>query len=169
MDTDILNPSIDNVLDNLYIGNQAAAMSPRDMSKMSIIVNCSTHIPNYHDKSGVKYINIPVYDPGGTEDVWGKNQEIMVNKMISDVPGVYRSLKSGKHVYVHCHAGMQRSAAFVVAILMYHHVKTFGTIESRDVNDIMQYLRGRRQLVFNYGRNVNFLPALRCYLQYLAR
>ena len=102
--------------DGLYLGNWNEVTFPSVMKKLNIkVVVTAMHLPllNYEEFDGIEYHFIQVEDLD--------NEDIL-----SYFPFAYKIIskaqQEGKNVYVHCHAGISRSATIVISFLMkkYH-------------------------------------------------
>ena len=77
--------------------------------------------------------------------------------MLKWLPGALRFIRRehalGRNVLVHCAAGQQRSAAIVVAYLMFFN--------NMPLDKAIKYVRSKRPIAFFYGMHVNFMPTLK--------
>ncbi len=139
--------SASQIIKGLWIGDMNAAVDKNFFIKYNIgaVINCTPNVPM---KFKVKYMHIDIDDSLQQKDI---------NKMIEALPYAisfihkYRDLE-GKNVLVHCHAGMQRSAAIVVAYLSHYHKMTL----KQAIKHVIRF----RPVAFHHGRNVNFEQAL---------
>lgn len=101
------------IVPRLWLGNKNAA-SDGDWLRshgITVVFNCTKDWP-YHPDILRKY-RVPVHDnlePEEIQNLYTWSPEIMY-KLISEY-------KRGEIILVHCHAGMQRSAAVVAMFLM---------------------------------------------------
>lgn len=140
----------DKIVKGLYLGDELAAEDIEFFKKNRIgaVLNCTTDVPNHFRRSNVEYMRIPV------EDNLRENQ---INKMTLYMPHacsfIYKNLNiEHKNVLIHCHAGMQRSAAVVLYYLM-----KVGGMKKRDA---IRLMRSKRGIVFHGGAHINFEKAL---------
>jgi protein-tyrosine phosphatase len=158
--------SADEVIPGLWIGNQASSADIGFLKRHDIktIINCSTHIPfvdhNEHKRVAVR---IPVLDPGPFKPLGYPDVAKMYKAMPDAVEIIRQSLKHGG-VLVHCHAGMQRSAAVVVVYLLHYHF----TDKCNNMGDAykraVEFLLEKRPRVFYHGWHVNFQHAIKRYM-----
>jgi len=112
VDINSITPSYTQVLNGLWISNEAASQSAKFMhtKNISFVVNCSKNIPNKFDKY-IRYLRLNVNDPGPFKTGHSNEDNI---KMIKYIPmavnAIHEALQRGENVLVHCHAGAQRSA-----------------------------------------------------------
>ena len=134
----------DEVYSGIFVGDHHAAGDFDFMIKNNVkrVVNCTTHIPNYYSKLGVKYFNIPVLDSTDSE-----NQQIMAT-MLPDavsfatvpIPSKYTNAGS---VLIHCHAGMSRSCTVAAAVV--------STLVPMTTQQSIQYIKSKRHIAFANG------------------
>lgn len=148
----ITNPtSHDNyneIIPGLYLGNYDAAMSKTFITDKDInfVVNCSNDLdfPDFYrtiHKPDFKYIRIALDDSHRDID-----QLIMSVSLPKICPIIHDNLLKGLNVYVHCYAGMQRSATVVICYLMYKDL-----VEKRKLKNLSAYykfLKSKRVVVF---------------------
>jgi len=148
----ITNPtSEDNyneIIPGLYLGNYDAAMSKTFITDkdINLVVNCSNDLefPYFYrtiHKSDFKYIRIPLDDSHRDVD-----QLVMSVSLPKICPIIHDNLLKGLNVYVHCYAGMQRSATVIICYLMY---KDF--VEKKKLKNLSAYykfLKYKRIIVF---------------------
>ncbi len=158
------------IIPNLYLGTIEASQDVQFIhdKNISVIVNCTKDIKDtfslnllkpiedapldvqewlYNNSYYVKYYRIPVDDSGRPKDI----QEFY-NYAIPLLPIIKREYDNGKKILIHCLAGVQRSASFVVAFLMYYCNKR--------LDETIEYVIGRKPNVFFFGKTNNFIDAL---------
>jgi len=118
-------------------------------NNIKVIINCSKDLPFYFSEKEVPYrYRIPVNDD---------KQETSIYEMYLYLPTIVNKIKNhidnNHNVYIHCHAGMQRSACVVCAYLMCYHNMSF--------QESYNYLKSRRSIVFT--PNINFKKSLLSY------
>lgn len=166
--------SADQVLPGLWIGNQAASQSQKWLKSKNILTvfNATKHLPF---AGGRVEIRIPVNDPGPFNDIEQSDVATMYRALPCAVDMLHDSLAKGA-VLVHCHAGMQRSAALVTAYLAkYYFHKLDGVngggnkITPQMANSLYKrskdFLISKRSKVFYNGWYVNFEKAIKKYIQ----
>jgi len=146
------------ILPGLFVGNMHAARDPIFFKENNIkaVLNMTPEIQHYFtSKTGdIEYMRLNVNDSLKQEDF---------NKMFKYFPSgisfIYKNLNlEGKNVLIHCHAGVQRSAAMAVAYMMLIYKKPL----KKSIDLVIQ----KRPIAFLYGRSVNFMPALSKFAQF---
>jgi protein-tyrosine phosphatase len=158
------------IIPNLYLGS---IESSRDNdfifgNKISVIINCSKDIIDtyslnllkpieeapqsvqdwlYNNSYYIKYYRIPIDDSGKDKDI-----QDFYKLVIPLLPIIKKEYDSGKKILVHCSAGVQRSASFVCAFLMYYH--------NISLQQSIDYVLEKKPNVFFFGRQNNFINAL---------
>lgn len=105
------------IRENLYLGSDAHARSIIMMNAIgaNLIVNCTATIPNYHED--IQYKRFPLTDKADDPiELYFKDACITIADAI----------KKGETVFVHCAAGISRSASIVIAYLITSENITFG-------------------------------------------
>jgi len=103
------------IVPGLWVGSQGDSRSLDFMRRHDIrlVVNCSRNIPSRFRKGqGIKYLRVAVDDAP-------YEQNEMLRALPAVVPAIDEMLRAGRGVLVHCHAGMQRSAAVAAGYLMW--------------------------------------------------
>lgn len=133
------------IVPRLWLGNKTAASDTEWLKKhgITVVFNCTKDWP-FH-ASVMRQYRVPVHDNLQKEEIdnlhaWAP--EIMV-KLIQEY-------KRGETILVHCHAGMQRSAAVVAMFLM--------TVYGMSKDDAKKLIRSKRAIAF--FPSANFEPAL---------
>lgn len=144
--------SVDEIIPGIWLGNEAASQSKEWIKAKNItrVINCSKHINSPHKH--VKYLRIPINDLGLSLEMNDDNT-ILYESVDSIINFIDDALNRNEAILVHCHAGMQRSAAVLAIYLMKKRFRS-------NPNESIAFLRRRRPLVFNYGKSVNFTPAI---------
>jgi hypothetical protein len=117
-------PSRVDVNKKLYLGseNHASSIDILNAIKVDLVINCTKNIPNYFDNLDlysdrfIDYIRVPINDTA-SEDI-GKYFE-QTSKIIQ------KALDSDLTVFVHCKAGISRSASIVIAYIMWSENMSF--------------------------------------------
>lgn len=141
---------IDRVINHLYIGNIYTALNEDILreNNIQVVVNCTTDIP-FLDADFIK-------DGYRCELEDDKSQEQMEHmlssfKYILDI--IKTHIDNNENVFVHCRAGVQRSASIVVAYLMKYN--------NFELKDAITYLKSIRYCVFN--PQPNFITSLKSF------
>jgi protein-tyrosine phosphatase len=153
--TEFFNMNYDNynkIITGLYLGNYTPAYDKKFIleKKIDLVINCSNDIefPNFYKKSIIlerpnfKYIRIALDDSFNETD-----QIIMANNLEKICPIIHKYLKNKQNIYIHCYAGMQRSATIVLCYLIYKDY-----IENNKILSLKKYykfLKRKRIVVFN--------------------
>jgi hypothetical protein len=166
VDPETYRVSVNEILPNLWLGNQAASQNAEfiEKNKIGVVINCSKNIPCKFT-SNCRYYRIAINDPGvfSVPDLQSALNQDDISLMTKVLPYIvqliYLYLHNGVPVLVHCHAGMQRSAAVVAAYLMKYQ---YSGIKNKKLKyqSAYQQVLAKRPVAFNYGQNVNFGPAL---------
>uniref|UniRef100_A0A0N7ZBB6 protein-tyrosine-phosphatase n=2 Tax=Scylla olivacea TaxID=85551 RepID=A0A0N7ZBB6_SCYOL len=130
------------VLPFLYIGNARDAQDLRVLQALGItrVLNVTSHVPGYHQDSGICYKTLPAMDSGH------QNLRQYFDEAIHFID---EARQSGARVLVHCQAGVSRSPTIVIAYLMKHTRMT--------MVDSYKYVKARRIII---SPNLNFMGQL---------
>jgi len=146
--------SADEILDGIWLGNEASSqdISFLDRNNISIVINCTKRVSFTKYRHIRRKYRLNVNNPGPGYDLREKN----INYMAKELPTItevihYWSLRKQK-ILIHCHSGVQRSAAVVVAYIMRYYNKTY--LKS------CKHVLNRRPQSFYGGKHVNFRHAL---------
>jgi len=161
------NVIMSKITDKLYLGNAEDAMNRRFLQQIrcTVLINCTKGYPN--DSSIPIQIRIPVDD-----DLQPKSKSDMTQYLIMLVPRIEQYINNGNVVFVHCYAGMQRSAIVVLSYLVYHqyhrciHDKHMICPREYLFTAVLEYLRMKRPLVFAYGSSINFKDSFDDFCKY---
>jgi protein tyrosine/serine phosphatase len=156
------------ILPGLWLGNRGAALSQEFLKdhKIHAVFNFSKEIPFAERSVGPhgsslperlaetiptgKY-RIPVDDNLQPEEI--RNLELWASEFVPRIIGEWRK----GPVLLHCHAGMQRSAAAAAMSLMY--------LTHANPETAMAYVKHKRPIAFT--PTANFRDAIRGYYRYL--
>ncbi len=140
----------DEVIPGLWLGNRVAALDERWLGEKGIkaVFNCTKDIP-FASTIQRRY-RVPIDD--NLQPVEIRNLELWSFEVVLKIT---REYKTGQPILVHCHAGMQRSAACVAMFLMASRGYT--------PDEAIAFLQSRRHIAFRPF--VNFLPAIRSFHQ----
>jgi hypothetical protein len=131
----------------LYLGSQYTAERLDSLKelKISLIVNCAIQLPNYFIRysSMFKYINCSITDDHDVDIV------CHFDKLLPMIDSVLRSKNNNGNVFIHCQAGMSRSATVTIAYLMKY----------RDMNlkEAYDYVKLKRNVI---QPNIGFVNQL---------
>jgi Dual specificity phosphatase, catalytic domain len=141
--------SYNQIIPGLYLGNYDGACSKTFImdKDINLVINCSNDLdfPDFYSNithnGHFRYIRIPLDDSDRHID-----QMIMEISLPKICPIIHNYLNQGLNVYVHCYAGMQRSATVVICYLMYADY-----IEKKRIQKLKsyyQFLKSKRVVVF---------------------
>jgi hypothetical protein len=141
------NEMANEILPNLWLGNARASMSEPFIAEkgIQVVFNCTKNLP-FSPMIPIKY-RIPVDDNLEEEEI--RNMELWSGEIAFKIMAEY---KQGRHILVHCMAGMQRSAASVAFMLIAHlHMRGL---------DAMKMIKEKRSIAFhpraNFGRSIQY-------------
>jgi len=140
------NDNYNQIIPRLYLGNYIGACDKDFIigKNINLVINCSNDLkfPAFYQKiPNCKYIRIPLDDSDRDID-----QLIMRFSLPKICPIIHEYINKNLNVYVHCYAGMQRSATVVICYLMYKDY-----IEKKKVSNLNNYykfLKSKRVIVF---------------------
>jgi protein-tyrosine phosphatase len=134
------------IVPRLWLGNKQAASDGEWLREhgITVVFNCTKDWP-YHPDVLRKY-RVPVHDNLEAEEI--QNMEDWAPEIMAKLVGEYNR---GEVILVHCHAGMQRSAA-VVAMFMI-------TMYGLTADEAMARIKSKRQIAFFPA--ANFEKAIR--------
>ncbi len=153
--------SYNKICSNIWLGNYAASQSKQIIDSMDVVINATHHIPFLNTNKIC--IRVPVNDPGPSD-----NMNLENTIMFEYLPKVCELIKlyriQGKKIFVHCHAGAQRSASIVSAYLMKYGVWRISPDEKyaeiTKLRSAIYYVIQKREIAFFGGQSVNFMPSL---------
>lgn len=150
--------SANEIIPGLWVGDADSALDARFFStrRIGAVVNCTPDIPMQFRKHGVNYFHVNLDDSLKKKDI-----DKMIKYMPSAIKFIHDQRKLGRNVLIHCHAGMQRSAAIAVAYLSTYHGMT--------LNQAISLVVHRRPVAFHHGKHVNFSDALFHYARPMRR
>lgn len=135
------------IVPRLWLGNRKAADTVwLAENHVEVVFNCTKTLP-FAETVKHRY-RVPVDDNLEPQEI--ANLHAWAPEVILKL---LREYKTGRVILVHCHAGMQRSAAVVAMFLM-----TFGEMSA---DEAMAYIRERRPVAFFPG--ANFGPSIRAW------
>ena len=128
------------ILPGLWLGNKIAAVNNRWLKEQGITVvfNCTKDLP-FSPIVQHRY-RVPVHDNLEAEEI--NNLEKWAPEIVYKVVSEYNQ---GKNILIHCHAGMQRSAAVMAMTLI--------ALTGRSFDEIRTYIRNKRAIAFFPGTN----------------
>ena len=146
-------PFSNQITNKVWLGNYVESSNAKFMreNRIRVIVNCSKDLPFYFRAEEVPFqYRIPVDDD---------RQDNSLYVMFIYLPKIVDIIKfhvgRGENVYIHCHAGMQRSACVAAAYIM--------NVFKTDPDTAIAYIRKHRKVAFMPF--VNFDKSLRNYYE----
>ena len=126
------------ITNNVWLGNYADSSNETFIreNNIRVVVNCSKDLPFYFNEKEVPFrYRIPVDD-----DRQDNSMYIMYQYLPKIVDIIRYHVNRGENVYVHCHAGMQRSACVVAGYLMAKYGLT--------PEDAIKFIKSKRPIAF---------------------
>lgn len=95
----------------LFIGSSMVASSKKAVEDLQIeaVLNTALELPNYHEGTAISYMKVPFEDDP---------DQGLADGLADALPFMARHITADRRILVHCHQGLSRSAAVVVAYLM---------------------------------------------------
>jgi protein-tyrosine phosphatase len=138
------------IIDGLYLGDYNIACSKSFIvnKNINLVINCSNDLifPKFYkniDPIDFQYFRIPLDDSYNQTD-----QDIMYASLQKACPIIYKYLKNNKNVYIHCYAGMQRSATVVLCYLIYKDYIENNSNKISQLNEYYNFVKLKRVVVF---------------------
>jgi protein-tyrosine phosphatase len=128
------------VLPRLWLGNRPASQDVQWLrnNNITVIFNCTKDIPFAPVKAHM--YRVPVDDNLQADEI--RNMGLWSPEIIVNLTKEYNT---GANILVHCHAGMQRSAAVVAMFLIARHRCT--------TKEAIAYTKSRRPIAFQGAAN----------------
>ena len=158
--------SANEILPGLWIGNSFASQDVDFLrpAKIEAVVNCTKDLPfsyRYYNlkERPVQFYRIPIDDPG-SNSTWDTNHDTLYEMLPTITKNISHHMKLHEPVLVHCHAGIQRSAAVVLATLIRYGVWKGATMPESIYVGAVNFIIKKRPIAFFAGESVNFEKAL---------
>ena len=135
---------ISQITNNIFLGNMLGAENSTIMNNNNIkyIINCTRTIPNYFE-SNYTYLRIPI------DDTFSQHIE---NYFDITYDFITKAIDNNNNIFIHCHAGVSRSATILIAYLMRKN--------NIDVNTALNIVKNKRSII---NPNIEFMDALNNY------
>lgn len=133
------------IIPNLWLGNATDAQQVPWINQFDIIINCTKDLPFCLENTHCKNIRIPIDDNLQPIEI-----ENMYNCLSTIVDYIHIQLLKGKKIFVHCFAGIQRSATVIVAYLAKY--------TRLSLDECIKCVSSKRPIIFT--PMCNFRPAL---------
>lgn len=127
------------ITDKIWLGNYADSSNENFIknNNIKVIINCSKDLPFYFNNQEVAYkYRIPVDDDRQENSLY--TMYLYLPKIVDIIKF---HIKRNENIYVHCHAGMQRSACVVAAYLMAQY--------NMKHTDAIKYIKNHRPIAFS--------------------
>ena len=136
-------PSVDNIIENIYIGNYSAASNKNLLKELGIthILICGKNLEGFFPND-FKYNYIPLYDSEYTK----------ITKYFPESNDFIEEGNSEGKILVHCGSGISRSVALVIAYLISNRQMPF--------SEVIKLVKERRKIA---NPNPGFEKQLRNY------
>jgi len=131
------------IIPNLWIGNIQDSVLEPWIYQFDIVINCTKDLPFCN--SNAKNIRLPIDDNLQPEEI-----ENMFNCLQKITEYMHVQLLKGKKIFVHCFAGIQRSATVIVAYLVRY--------TGMSLDQCIKCVETKRSIIFT--PMCNFRPAL---------
>lgn len=128
------------ILPRLWLGNRRAAEDDvwlRD-NNITTVFNCTKQLP--FSPVAKNIFRLPVDDNLQPDEI--NNMRLWGTEAVYKVVKQY---KNGENILIHCHAGMQRSAALMAMVLI--------VLLNKSTNESMKMIKSRRRVAFMNGAN----------------
>ena len=141
--------SANEIIPNIWLGDKTASQSKVFLERMNIglIVNCTKDIP-FCEGVTCEQLRLPVDDNLMPEEIafMTKNSPRIIRK-------IWKIYSSGIPVFIHCYAGVQRSASIVAMFLIFFQRCSMETAIHR--------IQHRRPIAFR--PKINFATSIRSF------
>ena len=123
------------IIPGIWLGNKAASedVGWQKSHNIGAVFNCTKTLP-FHNKS-VNLYRVPVDDNLQKEEI-----DNMKKWSAEAVYKVIKEREKGHSILIHCHAGMQRSAALVAMLLI--------ATQKMDSEEAVAFIRKKRSIAF---------------------
>jgi hypothetical protein len=128
------------IITGLWIGNERSSQNETFLRShhIDVVFNCTKTLP-FHNLIAHKY-RLPVDDNLREEEI--RNMELWSSDVAYKMMHEYLA---GNRILVHCHAGMQRSAAAVAIFLI--------AFKRMRADEAMVFIKQKRPIAFHGGAN----------------
>lgn len=128
------------IIPRLWLGDRNSAADGKFLrnNNITVVFNCTKDLP-FHSSVTRRY-RLPVDDNLEPEEI--ENMERWAPEAVYKVLAEYNS---GRSILIHCHAGMQRSAALMTMTL---HV-----LSGHPIDGLVEFIQNKRPIAFRPGKN----------------
>jgi len=157
-----LYTSYNKISNYLYLGNYNAACDIDFIknNEICLVINCSKDLkfPEFYNYLNIEYYRIPINDSNTYDDnkILNDNIDYVINLIDK-----FRNEK--KNVFVHCYAGIQRSAAVILSYIIYRLKIDYDNDIDKDkfknisYDKLKSFLKNKRPVVFKNGPTFDLL------------
>ena len=143
---------MDEIIDNLYLGNFKAAYNLKELKKHNIkrVVVLCDNVEAPFKNEGIKYFMIPVKDRDLAEKEFNNGvnvNEYMLNKLTQAIIFIYGGLKNNEGVLIHCKKGASRSAYLTKIYLR--------LLYNKDSQEAEDFIKQKRFIAFPSYKNIS--------------
>lgn len=130
-----MNDEANLIVPRLWLGNRFAAANQKFLNdnNITVVFNCTKDLP-FSPVVQHRY-RVPVHDNLEAEEI--NNLEKWAPEIVYKVVSEYNK---GNNILIHCHAGMQRSAAVMAMTLI--------ALTGHSFDEIRTYIRNKRPIAF---------------------
>jgi len=128
----IIEPQMDMIIERLYLGNADASRTKELLQEKGV-----SHILVAGDFLTVAYPDEYTYKQISLQD---QPDEDIKRYFIESAKFIHNALRNGKTVFVHCAAGVSRSASIIISYLM--------IINKWDFDETYQMVKSKRSIIF---------------------
>lgn len=134
-------PEIDKITDKIYLGNEDGQRDLHKLKSLGVthILNCAAFVENFHPGKFI-YENLDMDDS-------------ITENLSKYFPKAFEFIDKSEIVFIHCQAGISRSAAILIAYLMYDRKINF-----EDAFDLVKISRKK------INPNSGFMKQLKSYI-----
>jgi protein-tyrosine phosphatase len=137
-------PEIDKITEKIYLGNEDGQRDLEKLTSLGVtnILNCAAFVENFHPDKFI-YENLNMEDS-------------ILEDLSKYLPKAYEFIDKSEVVYIHCQAGISRSAAIVIAYLMMKRKINF--------EDAFELVRNSRKSINPNSGFINQLKSLNLFV-----
>lgn len=143
---------MDEIINNLYLGNFKAAYNLKELKKHNIkrVVVLCDNVEAPFKNEGIKYFMIPIKDRDLAEKEFNNGvnvNEYMLNKLTQAIIFIYGGLKNNEGVLIHCKKGASRSAYLTKIYLR--------LLYNKDSQEAEDFIKQKRFIAFPSYKNIS--------------